>query len=231
MMAPMRMIALPGLDRPARPVRRRRARADRTPVQGFSLLPSHICRICHRRLSTPESVAAGIGPVCAARLRARDRAEADAGHDRCDLPFDPVSGDIVCRRDPDGTIHTNVPHQVVRHSPDGYEWGYGGAGPAEFALNILRLFTIPEIADALYQEFKQEVIAALPHEGGVIRGAQIRAWIADRCISLDSVDAEHHGRLWAVQASGIREFPGGDGRRWVRLDTNHGVFWVRRDQA
>jgi Family of unknown function (DUF6166) len=23
---------------------------------------------------------------------------------------------------------------VVQHSPDGYEWGYGGSGPAELAL-------------------------------------------------------------------------------------------------
>ena len=35
------------------------------------------------------------------------------------------------------TTDTNVPHLVVHHSPTGYEWGYGGSGPADLALNIL----------------------------------------------------------------------------------------------
>lgn len=28
-------------------------------------------------------------------------------------------------------------HRVVRHSPDGFSWGYGGSGPAELALNLI----------------------------------------------------------------------------------------------
>lgn len=30
-----------------------------------------------------------------------------------------------------------LPHRVICHSPSGFDWGYGGSGPAELALNIL----------------------------------------------------------------------------------------------
>ena len=36
-----------------------------------------------------------------------------------------------------GDVATNVPHIVVSHSPDGYEFGYGGSGPSDLALNIV----------------------------------------------------------------------------------------------
>ena len=73
---------------------------------------------------------------------------------------------------------------IVRHSPDGFNWGYGGSGPADLALSILtdylvgiaNLFSLSEnprdkpieikraelIADAYYQEFKWKFIANLP---------------------------------------------------------------------
>ena len=35
-------------------------------------------------------------------------------------------------------IQTNVPWTVIRHSPDGFNWGYNGSGPADLALNILQ---------------------------------------------------------------------------------------------
>lgn len=39
-------------------------------------MASSICEICHRTLTRPESIAAGIGPVCAAKLKSRmERAE------------------------------------------------------------------------------------------------------------------------------------------------------------
>lgn len=30
-----------------------------------------------------------------------------------------------------------LPHALVRHSPDGFSWGYGGSGPSELALNLI----------------------------------------------------------------------------------------------
>lgn len=45
------------------------------------------------------------------------------------------------------------------HSPDGYNWGYCGSGPSQLALAIM-LKLIGNAGN--YQDFKFEVIAALP---------------------------------------------------------------------
>lgn len=52
--------------------------------------------------------------------------------------------------------------KVYNHSPDGFNWGYGGSGPSQLALAILLKFFPKEIASAQYQKFKWDVIAALP---------------------------------------------------------------------
>ena len=78
-------------------------------------------------------------------------------------------------------VATNVPWKTVMHSPDGYEWGYGGSGPADFALNVLLHYRVPfDLADRLHQPFKEKFIASLPAEGGRIPGEAIREWIAAR---------------------------------------------------
>ena len=56
----------------------------------------------------------------------------------------------------------NPRHDLCNHSPDGFEWGYGGSGPAQLALALLadHLGNEP-MALANYQAFKSEVIAGL----------------------------------------------------------------------
>lgn len=59
----------------------------------------------------------------------------------------------------------NARTDIRNHSPTGFEWGYGGSGPAQLALAIL----CDHLGDALkaqeiYQRFKWKVIAALPSE-------------------------------------------------------------------
>ena len=51
---------------------------------------------------------------------------------------------------------------LVNHSPSGFEWGYGGSGPAQLALALLLDYTDDE-AFALdhYQAFKTEVVSQL----------------------------------------------------------------------
>ena len=49
--------------------------------------------------------------------------------------------------------------KVSNHSPDGFNWGYGGSGPAQLALAIMLKLTGKAIG---YQEFKWKVIATLP---------------------------------------------------------------------
>ena len=52
--------------------------------------------------------------------------------------------------------------KIVNHSPDGFNWGYGGSGPAQLALAILLRFLKKGKAVARYQQFKWDVIAELP---------------------------------------------------------------------
>lgn len=52
--------------------------------------------------------------------------------------------------------------EIVNHSPDAFEWGYGGSGPAQLALAILmECFQNPEQAERLHHGFKWKVIAAI----------------------------------------------------------------------
>lgn len=58
--------------------------------------------------------------------------------DFADLPLDlPMEAHGIVLRQVDQQTYTNVPHLVTQHSPSGYEWGYGGSGTADLALNIL----------------------------------------------------------------------------------------------
>jgi hypothetical protein len=77
-----------------------------------------------------------------------------------------------------------LPH-VERHSPDGFAWGYGGSGPADLALSILAYATglgeRMKDRPGLYQEFKRDVVAALPRNSGwALPSALIDAWLASR---------------------------------------------------
>jgi len=56
----------------------------------------------------------------------------------------------------DDSIRTyDLPHKV-RHSPTGFEYGYGGSGPSEFARCILLDMDYPENeVDRWYQDFKR----------------------------------------------------------------------------
>lgn len=95
------------------------------------------CICCNKPLSVPSSQTRGMGPICAAKKAAEFNE--DGSNDRVDLPFDPATKDIVCERREDG-LHFNIYQVFKHHSPTGFEWGYGGSGPADFALNILELF-------------------------------------------------------------------------------------------
>ena len=68
--------------------------------------------------------------------------------------------------------------QALRnHSPDGFEWGYGGAGPAQLALAILLDFTgSAEISEKLYQRFKWHFVAGWP-ESWTLADHEIAAWL------------------------------------------------------
>ena len=69
---------------------------------------------------------------------------------------------------------------LKNHSPDGFNWGYAGSGPAQLALAILLEVTNDEqIALRYYQDFKFQVIAAIPSQetNWVIAESKIIAWL------------------------------------------------------
>lgn len=49
--------------------------------------------------------------------------------------------------------------KIYNHSPDGFNWGYGGSGPAQLALAIILKLTGKSDG---YQDFKWKYIATLP---------------------------------------------------------------------
>ena len=56
----------------------------------------------------------------------------------------------------------NPRYDLRNHSPDGFQWGYGGSGPAQLALALLADCVGDEEALELYPIFKWRVIAGLP---------------------------------------------------------------------
>jgi len=56
--------------------------------------------------------------------------------------------------------------ELMNHSPSGFEWGYGGSGPAQLALALLLDYADDEaVALDNYQEFKTEVVSQLDCAG------------------------------------------------------------------
>lgn len=70
---------------------------------------------------------------------------------------------------------------LANHSPTGFEWGYGGSGPAQLALAILAdAIGDDDLARSLYQEYKREVISALPYGSWTITVEQVLQWVSGK---------------------------------------------------
>ena len=103
-----------------------------------------------------------------------------------------LSDVILTRGIDEGTIVSGVEHAIVYHSPTGFEWGYGGSGPAELALNILAQHMSKKAAWDLHQVFKWQVIAKQPYEGGIIPRTFIEEWITqNRIVSYNEDDPDN----------------------------------------
>lgn len=157
------------------------------------------CSRCGRPLRDPVSVQRGVGPICAARMRV-DMAFKEAARQ---------AGVLV-------TVNGQPLKHVIRHSPTGFEWGYGGSGPADLALSILTdyLHRAPSVvvrdeaehelilarqgrqklAELLHQGFKAEVIATLPHEGWRLTGQQVAEWLARHGVEATVMPVVYEGR-------------------------------------
>jgi hypothetical protein len=89
-----------------------------------------------------------------------------------------------------------LPH-VVRHSPTGFEWGYGGSGPADLALSI--------VCDVLGLQGEGRWAEYLrPIKGGerVVPEPPYQAFKFERIARLDRDEP------WSISADEVREFLG-----------------------
>lgn len=83
--------------------------------------------------------------------------------------------DVIAIRHPlkDFTRFTNVPYVMgdLVDEGAGFEWGYSGCGPTDFAFNILLHFTDHDeaVARAYHMEFRDEFLSDMPREGGRIQ--------------------------------------------------------------
>ena len=117
-----------------------------------------------------------MGPVCAGRAKA-DVAERQQ-----------ETGVIV-------TVDGRPLEHVVRHSPTGLEWGYGGSGPSDLALSILTDYLGDQtLADKVYQRFKSDVVSQWPYEGWRMTGAEIAEWLRDQGIEAPARQVVYEGR-------------------------------------
>lgn len=48
---------------------------------------------------------------------------------------------------------------IINHSPDGFNWGYGGSGPSQLALALMLLVTDKNTAVKHYHMFKWEYVS------------------------------------------------------------------------
>lgn len=78
-----------------------------------------------------------------------------------------------------------LPH-MLKHSPDGFEWGYGGSGPADLALSLLTHAVGSEIAERYYQRFKALVVSQLAPDAWELGATDIRGWVADQILACEA---------------------------------------------
>lgn len=84
---------------------------------------------------------------------------------------------------PDGLKPNYLLPHIERHSPDGFNWGYAGSGPADLALSILTDFAGKDLAEKFYQKFKFAFVAPAGSEL-VIPDTLILEWLEQQGIEL-----------------------------------------------
>lgn len=93
----------------------------------------------------------------------------------------------------DGPSERRPLAHISYHSPDGFEWGYAGSGPADLALAILAdyfeesaefvlaalrsMWTPRSKAAALHQSFKEGCVATEHRDEWLLPSDEIEAWL------------------------------------------------------
>jgi Family of unknown function (DUF6166) len=86
----------------------------------------------------------------------------------------PMGRNLVWRNGREFTPEKSL--AIRRHSPDGFNWGYCGSGPAQLALALLLdALGSRRAAEQWYQQFKFQVIAGL-EASWVMTQTEINVW-------------------------------------------------------
>ena len=90
------------------------------------------------------------------------------------------NGCTVTIIDEDGGKEPLDPRRDLRnHSPDDFEWGFSGSGPAQLSLALLaHALCDDELALRNYPDFKFRVVSRLPQDFD-LSGEQIRRTVAE----------------------------------------------------
>lgn len=160
------------------------------------------CIRCHKPLKDPASIERGMGPVCAAHFAAEIGSQQPGKH-HITTGQAGIGEEIVMTRDPEGRPMVNVFQQKTYHSPDGFEWGYAGSGPADLALNILLIYLDERDAMTIHQDFKFNFLTAIPRDGGIISGKKIIDYLNNTTRRLfdDTDNAPKYKRLSGTPAN------------------------------
>lgn len=99
-----------------------------------------------------------------------------------------VSVCVCCPTKDDGNtmgyvLEPRHSQKVLNHSPDGFEWGYGGSGPAQLALAILmdcfekdKEVPVSKLVE-WHQEFKKDFIQNSDRHDLSVWEDDIRLWV------------------------------------------------------
>lgn len=94
------------------------------------------------------------------------------------------------RMDGDAVVDVVGPHglrapltDVVRREVNGFEWGYRGGGPSDLAASLVD-HQLGRPDPALARELLTDFVERLDPAGWTVPGGQLRAWMADRSMSL-----------------------------------------------
>ena len=91
---------------------------------------------------------------------------------------------VVVKGGVSSDLSPEASQEIINHSPDGFNWGYSGSGPAQLALGLLLDVTGDrEIVSRYYQLFKADVVAKFS-ESWEITEVSIRRWLSDNGINL-----------------------------------------------
>jgi hypothetical protein len=107
--------------------------------------------------------------------------------------------EAVFVEDEEGRV-ARLKHEV-RHSPDGFSWGYSGSGPADLARSILadHLGYVPP--PSIYQQFKRKFVACWEQgRPWQISSEQIEEWI----VSSGSQSQLDHHLAWIREEAELR---------------------------